>query len=109
MDMKLHMGLFGSSSAFSTVTNKATAYDIFPSALTSIRAGDDVINAQFLLWKGFPAILAGVVVPGKYVGPGKTNLGFWDTVIGNKHNYPGNLDQFINQANCFIFMLNRDL
>jgi hypothetical protein len=109
MDTQLHMGLFGGSSAFSTVTNKATAYDIFPSALTSVRAGYDVINAQFLLGKGFPAVLAGVVVPGKYVSPGKTNLGFRNSVICNKHNYPGDLDQFINKANCFIFLLNRDL
>jgi hypothetical protein len=103
------MGLFGCPTPFRAVTDKATANDIFPCALAPIRTGNHMINAQFLLGKGFPAVLAGVIIPGKYVSPGETNLRLWNTVVGNKHNYPGDLDQFIHKANGFVFLSNRDL
>ena len=102
MGEQLHARLCRGLSALFLVALIACADNIFPGALASVGAGDDVVNTQFIAGKCLAAVLAAVFIPAENVDAGETHLPVWHFIVGEQQNDAGNAYGPVHQPDTFV-------
>jgi len=82
--VEVHVGLMGGTAAFFGIAIDAGADEVVPSGLAAQRAGDDVVEGEFLGREFFAAVLAGGVVSGVDVAAVELDVLAGEAVIGEE-------------------------
>jgi hypothetical protein len=90
------------SSTFFAIATDARAYDIFPGGFPTLGSRDDVVEAQLAHGSGLAAVLATVGISGKEGFAIESDGGFWNAIVEDQPNDPGDL-QFPRR--CFDVIL----
>jgi hypothetical protein len=81
---KVHSGLVWGESSFFAVTGCTATDNVFPGAFSSSGTRDDMIQAQITFGKFFPAVLAGIFIPGVDINPREADMANRHAVIGKQ-------------------------
>ena len=90
------------AAALAAIALMARADHVLPSGYAALRAGNDMIEIEFLARQPAVAVLASQFVARIDIETAEANLAFGDSVVGHQENHPGHADDPIDHTDGLV-------
>ncbi len=84
--LRVHVSFVWQFVSLACVATEARCDNIVPCGAAALVAGHDVIEIELRFWQDLGAVLAGELVPEKYIPTGEFYLQPWQAVVNGQHN-----------------------